>query len=59
MRTQQERGYLEAKKREPSLETNPACTSILDFQSVELLENKFLFFEATQSVVFVRAVRAD
>ena len=45
VRTQQEGSHLQDKGRERSEEINPADTLILDFQPLELQENKFLLFK--------------
>ena len=49
----------ETKEKEVSLETNPASTSLLDFQSPEPQENTFLLFKPPCPWCFVTAVQAN
>ena len=55
MKTQKEDGHLQAR-RKASEDTNPTDTMILDFQSSELWEDKFLLFKSRKLNSFVVAV---
>ena len=55
VKTQKEDGHLQAR-RKASEDTNPTDILILDFQSSEMWENKFLLYKAPRLKSFVMAV---